>query len=251
WMDPLQSFENFRTPFRETQMAILALSAYFPESGRAKGWNATQPDALSKEPVRLLQQLDGIWDHPSTQVLKQIEQAAASNDVLIRQGAVEALGRLALPETAPLLAKRLGDDSKLVQRTAAWALRQIYSRHDQTDAAYLIPALSSPDERARWGATRVFAQHFAALARRPEMLDALLKRVDDPGVVVRMQAIKGLWQGWFWSADDGVKGRIEDTLLMEMDRPQHAWVAHNLREGVYNMADENIRYLYNNWVPLL
>src|SRR5205085_5784865 len=72
WMDPLQSFENFRTPFRETQMAILALSAYFPESGRARGWNATQPDTLSKEPVRLLQQLDGIWDHPSTQVPKQI-----------------------------------------------------------------------------------------------------------------------------------------------------------------------------------
>src|SRR6185295_6755591 len=24
WMDPLQSFENFRTPFRETQMAVLA-----------------------------------------------------------------------------------------------------------------------------------------------------------------------------------------------------------------------------------
>ncbi len=40
WMDPLQSFENFRTPFRETQMAVLALSAYFPQPGRAKGWNS-------------------------------------------------------------------------------------------------------------------------------------------------------------------------------------------------------------------
>ena len=34
WMDPLQSFENFRTPFRETQMAVLALSSYFPQAGR-------------------------------------------------------------------------------------------------------------------------------------------------------------------------------------------------------------------------
>src|SRR5205085_4041042 len=40
WMDPLQSYENFRTPFRETQMAVLALSSYFPVDGRAKGWNA-------------------------------------------------------------------------------------------------------------------------------------------------------------------------------------------------------------------
>jgi hypothetical protein len=251
WMDPLQSFENFRTPFRETQMAILALSAYFPECGRAKGWNSIQPDTFSKNPVRLLDQLDKIWDHPSAQVLKQIEQTAGSNDVLLRQGAVEALGRLALPETASLLAKRLGDESKLVQRTAAWALRQIYSRHEQTDASYLIPALSSQDERTRWGATRVFAQHFAALARRPEMLETLLKRIKDSDIVVRMQAIKGLWQGWFWIADEGVKGRIEDALLVGMDRPQHVWVAQNLREGMYNLADENIRYLYNNWVPLL
>ena len=29
------------------------------------------------------------------------------------------------------------------------------------------------------------------------------------------------------------------------------WVASNLRHAVYNLADENIRYLYNNWVGLL
>ena len=36
WMDPLQSFENFKTPFRETQFAILALSTYYP-AGSAQG----------------------------------------------------------------------------------------------------------------------------------------------------------------------------------------------------------------------
>ena len=46
WMDPLQSFENFRTPFRETQMAVLALSAYFPKAGRAKGWNSRPAGAV-------------------------------------------------------------------------------------------------------------------------------------------------------------------------------------------------------------
>src|SRR3989442_5020141 len=31
WFDPLQSYENFRTPFRETQFAVMALSELFPE----------------------------------------------------------------------------------------------------------------------------------------------------------------------------------------------------------------------------
>src|SRR5436190_5388729 len=69
WMDPLQSFENFRTPFRETQMAVLTLSSYFPIEGRAKGWNAASLSRLSDDPVELLEQLDEIWDAPSAQVL--------------------------------------------------------------------------------------------------------------------------------------------------------------------------------------
>jgi hypothetical protein len=36
-----------------------------------------------------------------------------------------------------------------------------------------------------------------------------------------------------------------------MAKAQHPWIAENLRAAVYNLADENIRYLYNNWVPLL
>ncbi len=53
WMDPLQSFENFRTPFRETQMAVLALSSYFPIEGRAKGWNSPKIEKLSSDPVNV------------------------------------------------------------------------------------------------------------------------------------------------------------------------------------------------------
>ena len=66
-----------------------------------------------------------------------------------------------------------------------------------------------------------------------------------------MQAVKGLWQFWFWTADAAVKERIEDTLLAALAKPQPAWVESNLRDAIYNLADENIRYLYNNWVPLL
>ena len=36
-----------------------------------------------------------------------------------------------------------------------------------------------------------------------------------------------------------------------MAQPQHPWITENLGDALYNLADENIRYLYNNWVPLL
>jgi Squalene-hopene cyclase C-terminal domain len=249
WMDPLQSFENFRTPFRETQMAVLALSAYYPQPGRAKGWNSPKIDSLSNDPVQMLEQLDNIWDAPSATVVSQIVEAAHSNDALIRQGAVEALGRLGSND--PVVVGSLGDPSKMVQRTAAWALRQRYSRHTDTPSAELVTALSSENDRVRWGATRVFAQHFSALAKRSEFAAPLAKLASDKVVTVRMQAIKGLWQYWFWSADAQAKSMIENTILKAMAEPQPAWIESNLHDAVYNLADENIRYLYNNWVPLL
>lgn len=249
WMDPLQSYENFRTPFRETQMAILALSSYFPEAHRAKGWNSAAVTKLSENPAELLEQLDGIWDAPSADVHKQIEAAAQSPDALIRQSATEALGRLGSEE--PVYQKLLGDPSKLVQRTAAWAMRQAYSRHADVPSKDLVAALESPDDRTRWGATRVFAAHFSALAKRPEMAAALEKLTDDPVEPIRMNAIKGLWQFWFWSPDSGTKNTIEDTILTAIGKPQTTWVERNLQDAVYNLADENIRYLYNNWVALL
>ncbi|MDE3198784.1 MAG: terpene cyclase/mutase family protein, partial [Acidobacteriota bacterium] len=54
WMDPKQSFENFRTPFRETQFAVVALSSYFPLKTAARGWNSPALAALSSDPVKLL-----------------------------------------------------------------------------------------------------------------------------------------------------------------------------------------------------
>jgi hypothetical protein len=249
WMDPLQSFENFRTPFRETQMAVLALSAYYPQAGRAKGWNSPKINALSGDPVEQLKQLDNVWDTPSPAVRAQIVDAAKSNDALLRQGAAEALGRLGSDD--PVIVKLLGDPSKMVQRTAAWAVRQRYSRHPETPSAALVSSLASADDRTRWGATRVFAQHFSALARRSEFAAPLARLTADPVVAVRMQAVKGIWQYWFWSADVPTKSMIEDALLSAMAKPQAAWTVSNLREAIYNLADENIRYLYNNWVPLL
>jgi HEAT repeat protein len=220
WMDPLQSYENFRTPFRETQMAVLALSAYYPR----------ESEKLNGEKARLT--LD-------------------AQDPLTRALAIEQLGRDASPGSLAGLAGALGDDSKIVQRVAAWAMRQVYSRHPDANLQPLTAALSSPSERVRWGATRVFASHFAALARRPELVPPLSALLDDVSVTVRMQAVKGLWQYWFWSPNTASKEQIEDALLSAMSKPQPAWMERNLEDAVYNLADENVRYLYNNWVPAI
>lgn len=252
WLDPLQSFENFRTPFRETQFAILGLSGYFPASGEpAKGWNTTPPARLNMaDPVALLDQLDQVWDRPQADIVARIREiAGTSNDVLLRQAAVEALGRLG--DSDAVLFRLLGDPSKLVQRTAAWAVRQAYSRHPKLDSGGLVRALQSDDDRMRWGAARVFAQHFAALAARQEFVEPLAHLSSDRTVAVEIMAIKGLWQFWFWTPETDVKSRIEDVLLARMGKPADRWTESNLHDAIYNLADENIRYLYNNWVPLL
>jgi hypothetical protein len=248
WMDPLQSYENFRTPFRETQMAVLALSAYYPGPGAKTKWNATPVTTLSSNPGELLRQLDDYWVPGAS-----LAAAAKSNDPYIRQAAVEAMGRIADPASVTTLIEKLGDSSKLVQRTAAWAIRQIYSRHTSTATAPLETAMAKGTPRTRWGATRVFAQHFNGLASRPGLDTALVSaasaETEQPST--RMQALKGLWQMWFWNGKEDSRSRIEDAFLAQIAKPQHPWIEANLREGLYNIADENIRYFYNNWIPLL
>ncbi len=249
WLDPLQSFENFRTPFRETQMAVLALSAYYPRGEAKKGWGSTSGE-LAEGGERLLEGLDAIWDRPGGTVLERVRSIAKSGDVMARQMAVEVLGRLALVEDLGLLGGALGDGSKLVQRTAAWGMRQVLSRRGQGNEV-LLEALKSRDARKAWGATRVFATHFRELARDGRMAEGLIGQTTNARAAVAMQAWKGLWQMWFWSPEDGVKDRIENAFLEALTKPQHAWVERNVREGLYNLGDENIRYMYNNWVPLM
>lgn len=234
WLDPLQSFENFRTPFRETQMAALALASYYPNP----------PAPPVREVNGELRRLDATWT-----VTPDLDKLARSADPFVRQAALEALGRVGLEQSQPLLVEALGDSSKLVQRTAAWALRQLQNRK-RVDGATLTKALDSSDPRTRWAATRVFATHFSALTDSPDLANALSRRLNDHPAIAH-QAVKGLWQFWFWTPHAGAKDQIENSLLAALTRPQPVWVEQSLREGVYNLADENIRYLYNNWVPAI
>ena len=198
WMDPLQSFENFRTPFRETQMVVLALSSYFRSGWRARR-GAAAPARLSSDPVELLQQLDGIWDPVTDGMRAQIRRALVSPDALIRKPR-EALGRLGGQDAA--LLQLLGDPSKMAQADPRRMGRAPVIQSASGDfVSRLTAVLESKDDRTDWGATRVFAQHFAAIATRPEFGAVLAKRVADPVTSVRMQAVKGLWQ--FWQLDHG------------------------------------------------
>ena len=49
----------------------------------------------------------------------------------------------------------------------------------------------------------------------------------------------------------GLRNRIEDTLIAGLAEPRHPWVRRNLIEALYIIGDDNIRYLYQNWVPSL
>ena len=72
----------------------------------------------------------------------------------------------------------------MVQTSAAYALRMVLSRRQDAAPAgrkLLIAALKSPDARTRWGATRLFNQHFKDLTGDADLLAALESDLNDPG----------------------------------------------------------------------
>ena len=92
----------------------------------------------------------------------------------------------------------------MVQTSAAYALRMVLSRRQDAAPAgrkLLIAALKSPDARTRWGATRVFNQHFRQLTGDTELLAALENNLNDPVPFVRFQAASGLWRWYYWQVD--------------------------------------------------
>src|SRR5262249_31556335 len=141
----------------------------------------------------------------------------------------------------------LSDPSKLVQIAAAQALRRIASKH-QAGYDEITAALNQANDRARWGATRIFAQHFAYLKGKTGIADQLISMHACPSFTVRMQAAKSLVQWAYWSKDETLKDRIADAFIAHMARNEHPWMRRNLIEGFYSLADENVRYLYNNWI---
>jgi HEAT repeat protein len=264
WFDPKQTYENFRTPFRETQFAVMALSEFYKGTD-GRGWLAKAPQSLSAGDALLrLQEVDGVWERPSGIVTRGLVASLGSEEPMTRMAAAAALGRVGAEEAVTELPRLLGDPSKLVQIAAAQALRRIASTFvvppsggmsrdralppEGGTTNVITAALEHPNERARWGAMRVFAQHFSYLTGNNEIADKIIARLSDPHAPVRMQAAKSLTQWFYWTKDESLRDRIAEAFIARMAVNEHPWMRRNLIEGFYSMADENVRYLYNNWI---
>ena len=254
WFDPQQSYENFRTPFRETQFAVMALSEFYKGPITKRGWGAgfdPLPERLAEsDPVLKLDQMDQVWEKPGGPLARDLISSLESAEPLMRLSAAAALGRVGAEDALVPLGHALGDPNKMVQLAAAQAIRRIAVRH-QTGFPEIGSSLKARAARARWGATRIFAQHFAALADRNELAEQLLGLLYDPQVTVRMQAAKALAQWFYWTKDERLKDRIADAFVARMAVREHPWMRRNLLEGFYSLADENVRYLYDNWIALI
>ena len=258
WFDPRQSYENFRTPFRETQFAVMALSQLYPEANKQKGWNAATPKKFSDDPYVALEQMSNVWEQSNAQFLKRAKAYLQSPEPLLRQRAASVLGRLAVPEALLVLGQTFRDGTKMVQLSAAWAQRQTATKLIVQPSAiflrkpYLPPDVIEPEtERSRWGSTRFAAQHIALFTNHSNIDEQEPLYLKDSSPVVRMQAAKSLSQIFYWTKSEPFRWKIIDEIIARISTETHPWVRRNLIEALYSMADENVRYLYNNWIALL
>jgi HEAT repeat protein len=252
--DPV--YQGFNTPFRATQFAVMALSTLYPGSTTAKNWDAAYPApattlATSDLPL-LLEQLDQYWDLAPEPVLVQIRKVLTDSDQpLAREAAGRAIGHMADPRALPALVKGLGDPTKMVQVASAYALRMVLSRRQSVapqGRAMLAAALASPNARTRWGAARVFNQHFRDLTGDTKLLAALEHTLNDPVPYVRFEAAAGLWRWYYWQVDQpAVRSGTLEALATRLNTETDEMVRRGLKESIYGLLDENTGYL-SAWV---
>jgi len=252
--DPV--YQGFNTPFRATQFAVMSLSTLYPGTTEAKNWDAAYPPPPAKLAIRnlpvLLTQLDQYWDLAPEPTLREIRQVLVKSDQpLAREAAARALGHMADPGSMPALIHALGDPSKMVQISAAYAMRMVLSRRQDAAPAgrnLLITALRSPDPRTRWGATRLFNQHFKELTGDADLLAAVEVNLNDSVPYVRFEAASALWRWYYWQVDQQpVRRSTLEALATRLNTEADPMVRRGLQESVYDLLDENTGYL-EAWV---
>jgi HEAT repeat protein len=257
--DPV--YQGFNTPFRATQFAVMALSTLYPgpdqKAAQQKGWNDAYPpppkDLARTDLPLLLSQLDQFWDPAPASTLRQIRHILLTSDQpLAREAAARALGHMADPASSiDALITALGDWSKMVQRTSAWALRTILERRAQIGSqgrTKLSAALQSPNARMRWGATQLFNQHFKYLAGDTRLRASLIKDLDDASPAVRLNAARGLWQWYYWNTDNReARNSILEALATRLNAEPDLTLRRAIHESIYDVLDENTGYL-EAWV---
>jgi HEAT repeat protein len=256
--DPV--YQGFNTPFRATQFAVMALSTLYPgpdqKAAASKGFN----DAFPPPPTKLdennlpllLSELDQFWDPAPASTLAQIRDVLAHNEQpLAREAAARALGHMADPGSMQALARALGDPTKMVQRTAAWALRMILERRPDVAAqgrALLAESLRSPDARVRWGATQLFNQHFKYLSGDSQLLSSVIEDLNDATPAVRLNSARGLWQWYYWNVDRrDARNHILEGLAARLNTETDPVIRRAVHEAIYDVLDENTGYL-EAWV---
>ncbi|MCS7264493.1 MAG: hypothetical protein NZ805_06640 [Armatimonadetes bacterium] len=260
WNTDGQPYEAFNTPFKETQLALMALSELFPSKTPATGWtNGKQPERIRTENLNeTLEDIIAIWDKPKKDTIKQLRNLAQAKEPLLRWESINALCRLADEGSVEILVKALSDETLMVRRAASQGLRELITRRPKSDAARkavegVVAALRSPDVKVRRAALRVVNQHFRWLAKLPALTEQiLLLAQSDPDPIARMQAVQTLSQWWVWNDDFNVRARILDVVLNGLgDERADKRVLWALRETLYNICDEDVQYVYAFWVPEL
>ena len=239
--------ENFRTPMRETRYAVEALAEAFPRpGGLRKGWGNRdgQTPRFPRETgpiVVLLDDLDNLWEVPESDrsaFARSIARLLDHPEPLVRSQAAACLGRIGDASAVEALVGRLNDPSKIVWRSAAWALRRLGNRGLGIEA--IKAALDSPDPATRRGAARIFAYQFHGMDGRLDLADRLIARTADPELWTRLQALRSLRQWFYRSNDTAFRRRVVDAYLARMAEPDEPVVRKALAEGMYILLDENL-----------
>ena len=196
--------------------ALIALSQRegTPSGGTVR--SVRSPQSLRADsPARLIRDLERIWDVPDADLKQQMIAQLGHESPLVRTAACRTLGRVGDEAAISGLAECLGDETKVVRRAAAEALRLMGNRFNgsrrpgETQAQVRLVAELARALRSSMIAPAAVPRGFspptsATCRKKPHLLDPLLELCGDPrsgrrhasdqGVVAMVVLAGRLWR---------------------------------------------------------